>query len=50
MMGWHFIHTDVVDEAVDTKLLHHLSMLTGGKTINPIDITCANPLVCHNNS
>ncbi|KAF9442834.1 hypothetical protein P691DRAFT_779197 [Macrolepiota fuliginosa MF-IS2] len=39
-----FLRTHVVDEPTDTKLLHHLSILTNGKPIKPIDITRAEPL------
>ncbi|KAF9440494.1 hypothetical protein P691DRAFT_780067 [Macrolepiota fuliginosa MF-IS2] len=43
-IGQDFLRTHVVDEHTDTKLFHHLSILTNGKPIKPIDITCTKPL------
>ncbi len=36
--GPHFIRTEVFDKAIDSKLLYHLSILTDGKPIPPINI------------
>jgi len=36
--GPHFVRTKVMDETVDNKLLCHLSMLTNGRHVLPIDI------------
>ncbi|KAF9445580.1 hypothetical protein P691DRAFT_805499 [Macrolepiota fuliginosa MF-IS2] len=43
-IGKGFIRTNAIDEVTDSQLFRHLSVLTGGKSIRPIDITCAEPL------
>ncbi|KAF5357847.1 hypothetical protein D9756_001249 [Leucocoprinus leucothites] len=40
----HFVRTKIEDEIVDPKLLHHLSVLTDGKPIEPLDLTATDPL------
>ncbi|KAF5357845.1 hypothetical protein D9756_001243 [Leucocoprinus leucothites] len=40
----HFVRTTIEDEIVDPKLLHHLSVLTDGKSIEPLDLTATDPL------
>ncbi|KAF5357841.1 hypothetical protein D9756_001247 [Leucocoprinus leucothites] len=39
----HFVRTEARDEIVDPKLLHHLSVLTNGKPIEPLDLTATDP-------
>ncbi|KAF9442199.1 hypothetical protein P691DRAFT_811227 [Macrolepiota fuliginosa MF-IS2] len=43
-VGRDFIRTNAIDEVTDSQLFRHLSVLTGGKSIRSIDITCAEPL------
>ncbi|KAF5360387.1 hypothetical protein D9756_004588 [Leucocoprinus leucothites] len=39
----HFVRTEVEDEIVDPNLLHHLSVLTQGKYVEPLDLTATDP-------
>ncbi|KAF5358229.1 hypothetical protein D9756_001253 [Leucocoprinus leucothites] len=42
----HFARTRIEEETVDPKLLRHLSALTCGRSIEPLDLTAADPFVC----
>ncbi|KAF5357809.1 hypothetical protein D9756_001265 [Leucocoprinus leucothites] len=39
----HFVRIEIRDEIVDPKLLHHLSALTRGRSVEPLDLTAADP-------
>lgn len=44
-LGPHFFRISEVYDPVDAQLFHHLSVLTNGKLVNPIDITRSNAVV-----
>ncbi|KAJ3576868.1 hypothetical protein NP233_g142 [Leucocoprinus birnbaumii] len=39
-----FIRTEVNDDATDQKLLYHLSLLSNGEPVDPLDLTALDPL------
>ncbi|KAJ3574377.1 hypothetical protein NP233_g1813 [Leucocoprinus birnbaumii] len=41
----HFFRTDIKVEIIDSRLLNHLSLLTDGKSVEPLDLTASDPFV-----